>query len=364
MYRSHRVLVALAVALVGCEAAVPPPDESSSEDERRRTEDYGPKVAHTIDGMKFDDPAHERLLRRLDSAARRLAGEGWAHESYRSRPTGQAITAMWANTLDEKRRGTQQHSIVVEAQRALKASPTILAVGVKATFAPADTGWGAYVLYYAPHDRVWMRDTRFSILFRHYPNGEFTWKASSLEVFKDLEVYTTRREFGGTEYPISVGKHPATTNAATRGDILPFLESAESLRDAALARLAELEARAKEEILSGKAVGKGNLAQLSSTEPSQSRGGGSRVTILRAAGRQDAVEALNRDHDSLAWARAAFVPPPPPSSREMTEEERKVVLQEAQAVLAQRKKLIRENYREMFDALSKAFPLGECLKAE
>jgi hypothetical protein len=364
MYRLQFVLVALAVALVGCEATLPPPDEATSEDERRRTEDYGPKVAHTIDGMKFDDPAHERLLRGLDAAARRLAGEGWAHEDYNSRPTFHAITATWANTLDEKRRGAQQHSIAVEAQRDVKVSPTILAVGFKATFAPADTGWGVHVLYYAPHDRVWIRDARFGITFRHYPNGEFTWKAPSLEVFKDLEVYATRREFGGTEYPISVGKYPATTSTATRGDILPFLESAESLRDAALARLAELEARAKEEILSGKAVGKGNLAQLSSTEPSQSRGGSGRFAILPAAGRQDTVEALNRDNDSQAWTQAAFVPPPPPSSREMTEEERKVVLQEAQTVIAARQKLVRDNFREMFDALSKAFPLRECLKAE
>ncbi len=364
MYHLRAILAALFFALAGCEAALPP-DESASEAERRRVEDYGPRVAHTIEGMSFDDRDHERLLRRFDSAARRLAGEGWEHESYHSRPEFQVITATWANTLGEKRRGVQQHSIVIDAQRDVKAAPTILAVGVKATFAPADTGWGANVVYYAPHDRVWMRGTRFLITFRHHPKGEFTWTAPSLEVFKDLEVFAARREFGGTAYPISVGKHPATTEKAIRGDIFPLLASADSLRDAALARLDELEAKAKEEILSGKAVGEGHLAHRSPLpELRQTHIGWSRFASLGATPHRYAAERLNRDRDSLVSTQAAFAVPPRPSSREMTEKEREVVLHEAQAVIAERKKLVRENYREMFEALSKAFPLRECLAAE
>ena len=99
MSRLTYSLATLLLVLAGCEAAVPPPDESSSEDERRRTEDYGPRVAHTIDGMKFDDPAHERLLRRFRFRARRLAGERLGTRGdYNSRPEFQVITATWANS--------------------------------------------------------------------------------------------------------------------------------------------------------------------------------------------------------------------------------------------------------------------------
>jgi hypothetical protein len=361
MYRLHLALAALSFALAGCDA-VAPPDESPSKAEPRRTEDYGPKVAHTIDDMKFNDPAHERLLRRFDSTARRLAGDDWKHEDYNARAESNVITATWVNTPGEKRRGTTQHSLMIEAQRDVKASPTILAVGVKANWAPAEAGWGAGFAYYAPHDRVWMRETRFRIMFRHYPEGRFTWTAPSLEVFKDLEVFATSREFGGTKYPISVRKYPATTNEASPEDILPFLHSAESLRDAAFSRLDDLEAKAKEEILSGKAVGEGHLAQLSpSSGPRLIQGGRRRFA---ATGDQYVADALNRDNGSLAWTQAVFVPPPERSRREMTKKERQVVLQETQAVIAERKMRVRENYREMFGALSKAFPLRECLAGE
>ena len=305
--------------------------------QKQLDESYGPKQVYQLDELKFAEAAHEELLRRFDAAARQVAGVDWVHEKHNGRCMSQSIAAMWSNVAGAKRPGSEQHGIKIDVQRDPVAPNLNLAVGVVASWAPAGEGWGAGVTYYAPHDRVWSKGTRFRINFRYYPGGAMDLKAPALEVFNGLEAIQLTKRFDDTEYGVSVAKRPPTSETISDDEVLGWLESADALRNQALARLDKLAEQAEEQILSGAAIYSAHFAQRDAPRRRS-------VTVVALIAREE-PQAI----------------PPPESRRAMTEEERRQVLADALADIEERRTLIRENYAEMFAALQKVFPLREQL---
>jgi hypothetical protein len=333
-------LVLILVAVSGCGSPAPKSGAPGAlalaveEGEGSRPEDWA--YAHA--------ELKEQLLA-LTAATHRFRASDWHYDPWqvRSRNPGGSPSecrAFWASKADAKpyQDWTVRPliSVLATARPAFapphEGSNQIGRLGYTAQWFPDADGWGA-ALHYENHrpNRKGHADTKtFTLTFYHPKHGDgatgvvLTVPDGGYRTRKTFSAADKRPPFGGLEYDIASYLY---ASRLYRG-VSPPTKSAESMRDAGLAALEQLEAVVREEVASGQAV----------------------------------REVYDYDNANPRNKEAATYRPPIPAKFQLSADQKQEVLQEALKEIERRRTLLREHHTEMYDAAKNLFPLIEGLK--
>ncbi|HEY1376852.1 MAG TPA: hypothetical protein VGF55_08655 [Gemmataceae bacterium] len=267
-----------------------------------------------VDQLAFEDPKHRQRFFAFDKAVREFAGPGFDHRDYRR--GGSFVRAAWAKgvALDPwlTLRGRPPADVyrlevdtIVVGGRAKSAALTVETVRAD----PAQ--WSVY-LYYREAAEQNVTEPWWSIKF-------FRWDPSKLGVmpFRPDEYVQERLDVPVRSYDVRDSRVELPPDARVKEGFLRYVRSADALRDAYLADLAELERRA--------------VALIDEHR-------GKKRVIVRYRGsippetRLDSLTA-DEERDARALAKVHF---------------------------AKQAQFMRDRHRVLYAALRKAFPLEKC----
>jgi hypothetical protein len=255
----------------------------------------------------FASPQTEQRLTTLDSCTREVAQPSWEHQPYEI--IGSFYEARWCSDSSackleiEQASATEQHSIALSTYHYTNQFPSVHGIGISAGYAPANNGWGA--LFYFSEGGGSLVAEQFSLQFHRYDAPS---TPPSAEVLLG----------NGYAYQVDETYLAISANLPLRAELALYLESAEAMQQKGLAKLNELAA------------------------------------IVEVTIRSRKVE-----HCDYGTPTTPDVPPPC-NPRPLTPVEEQAALSEAQKHFAEQKQLLTDNYREMYAALLRAFPLDRC----
>ncbi len=300
-----------------------------------------------LQDLPYSHPQIKKELLQLTKAAGRFRDSDWHYVPWHVlyQPNDGSLPpcgALWGSRPDLKphQDWTGRPFIAVEASAFSGTSPphegADLIGGFKfsGVWFPNPLDWGA-ALYYENRrpNRPAHADKKRLALYFHHPEHSRHDRGLVL-VIPDGGYRKTKRfggdaakaSFAGLEYHISVFVYRSDANWA-------LLESAQSMRDAGLAALDELEAAVRREIASGEAV--------ESVEDFSAE-------AVRAARH---LKKSSQSHSR-----------PIPARFQLSGDQKEELLQEALQELEQRRKLLRDHYREMYGTAKNLFPLVDGLQ--
>jgi hypothetical protein len=305
-----------------------------AEEDKGRPEDW--EYAHA--------ELKEQLLA-LTTATHRFRASDWYYDPWQVRsrnPSGSPseCRAFWASKTDAKpyQDWTARPMISVLGTARPAFSPPheganrIGHLGYGAQWFPDRDGWGA-ALYYEnnrPNFKGTADTKTFVLTFYHPKHGR---EDTGVVLAVPDSGYSTRKRFGaaetgpapgGWEYHIGSYLYASQT---FRG-ISPLIKSAESMKDAGLAALDQLEATVRDEIASGQAV--------------------------RSVHDHEAANPRTKEPSTHL--------PPIPARFQLSAAQKKEVLEEALKEIERRRALLRKDHAEMYAAAKNLFPLIEGLK--
>lgn len=266
-----------------------------------------PTPSGLIEQLQFDIPQTQERLTTLDRCVQEVAQPGWQHQPYEI--IGSFFEARWCSDSSackleiEQASATEQHSITLSTYHYTNQFPNVHGLGINAVFIPANSGWGAR--FYFSESGAGLVAEQFSLQFHRYDAPS---TPPSAEVFLG----------NGYAYQVDETYLAISANLPLRDELALYLESAEAMQQKGLAKLSELAAKVE-------------------------------VTI-----RSHKVE-----HCDYGTPTPPDVPPPC-NPRPLTPAEEQAALSEAQKHFAEQKQLLTDNYREMYAALLRAFPLDRC----
>jgi hypothetical protein len=188
------------------------------------------------------------------------------------------------------------------------------------------SGWGAHVEYWFPNRGG--RFPSFQMKFSHDAKGNFEYPGYWALILGD-GWYQAGKQIDQVSYRVQVRVDGAESWMRRTSDeyIVRYLASEESFRDQGLAELDELETCARTQIPSGKAFfNPHSMKNVRSDRPPVDMG--------------------------------------PFRTSQLTQEQMAAFLHDAVSEIRRWKQMLRENYRDMYAAVVKAFPLRECLELE
>lgn len=220
--------------------------------------------------MTFADPVVERRFRRIDAAARRLAQPGWYVKPYCDLAWSVSPSPYWAQWCRHdyltragwsRRRGDRfpNHNISLFLHANREDPKVIRGLELMASWIPK-AGWGAN-LSYKTRGGTARGGEFFNVCLFHddydvrWPAGQGHWAVALANSW-----YSGQGRYGDLLFDVQVSVHgnPGDWRGDGRTprdpDVMRLLGSAEGFRRAALAELDQLEALAREQILSRKAI--------------------------------------------------------------------------------------------------------------
>lgn len=267
----------------------------------------------------------------MDAIAEEIAGDDWFHEPWyqrRHRKDYHDYTTVLGTTCDA---GGYISNIWPNRPLhiiRLIASPPILNLDVIANatviaswYPEGEDAWGVHVSY---HTSLFARprDVQFDNFSMYFM------RRGETELILPGREYNGNRKFGDVVYYFGVSESPAADR-----DIRPYIESPESMRDHAIEVIQYLKERLEKQIPTGSAI------------------------------RSLADPKLPQYHEDEGPA-AGSLRAPFPQPYQLTAAQRDEVLKQAFGDLNERARLWRENYRELYAAANKAFPLKRLFAAE
>jgi hypothetical protein len=260
-----------------------------------------------LDDLSFADPAQGALLRRADAAVRGFAAAGWRHRPYER--IGASYKASWCSgqgarddcqLAEAATDDRDQHAIALYTLFYADSFPKTFGFGIQSRWVPPKAGWGAeFYLSIGGRNVV---GEGFILDLRSYSEK---WDVPAAVVH--LGSVSSYKVFD-TEVSRSAPGSPLE-------DFRLYAASTRALRDRGLASLAELEKK---------------------------------VAHALAAGEARACDY--GPHPSGI--------PPLCQPRPLTSGETNQAQDEARRHFAEQRRLLSEDYREMFDALNQAFPIA------
>lgn len=299
-----------------------------------------------LDQLRFLDEALGEKLRRMDAAANRIAGPTWHRRPYSTftSPLAQGVYfAEWATFADANGRNPwnyhgpeEAHCIDLSAFFDPKEPATVKGIGLSARWKPGRAGWAATLRYVSNQGRGAGARGREEFNFSFTPfedKGMARVDPVTTNAFGERRTRRARMDFsyrggwfsdihliGDTLYSFSVSA-PAPAVGQLDAEVLRILASPESMRDFAAAQQETLVKRLKEDIPSGRAL---TRAEMANRVPSR------------------------RGEDAR-------------STRKLTAEEKQLVLDDALVGVQWQLDCIRRDYKEMYAVLEHTFPIRECL---
>ena len=360
--------------LLGCGDTSPANNQGSSyrgySPPQKEPEDVGPSTAASPQ-LVFSHPDDEKLLRRWETIARRLAGPDWDYERCDELPISRSYRAWWSSVSGSNDRslpihpsrrpvGREYHSIVLFASRDAPKTHEVSGVGFEAKWYPAETGWGASVLCSTIRGDSQRKDPKSWTIYFQPANRT---RGPFISYYPRFAFYTASHDFGGTSYRLFVKSEPfddTYQKGVDNATLRRWIATPESLRDTGLAWLKGLREKVESDVMADEA--EGYLVESNSHVPEDQFFTVSfpqRFSGLRGDLGQKGARTI-----------AAFLPAPEPGSerkprrpsdRKMTDAEKKLVIQKADDAIARRRQLLEDHHREMHAALLKAFPVLELL---
>lgn len=378
-----RGVVAVLIAVLflpGCTPTNPITDRGGGQDDSEEI----PVRTISLEQMRFSSPELAAKLRCFDATANRFAEDDWHRRPYTTFPSYRArgvYFAEWATFPNERGRNpvnyhgpkelhcisigavfdadavtTSRQSLLPRpehgsgavsltappAEESLLPNPEIVGVRLNARWKPAGEGWAATLRYRTfqggDYPRSGKPDEDFRISFLRYPppdsDGLLNFAETRIEYSRTGGAwYTADRIFGGsngqppTMYEFVVNTTDAHDEArlpreVPDQDVRRMMATPEALRDFGLAAYTALAKKIDEDIPSGKAL--------------------RRMQLARNLHHGESPDALHSD-------------------RPLSPEELDEVHQTARAAIDLKIRLLREDYQEMHAALLRAFPLLECV---
>jgi hypothetical protein len=264
-----------------------------------------------LDELRFDDPATERRFKALDACIRERTADGWRTTGYQL--IGNFYSSRWcegAGARDDcqiassTEHNRDQHVIELETFFYPSSYPQVFGLKLAALWVPEQDGWGAY-FHFSEDGRNFYGEGA-GIGFARYETGSRE-PVASVSVIGPLAYGL---------FETTVALPPEAFSA--REELALYLVSPEALRDEGLAQMQALAVR---------------------------------------------VDEALRTHQVTACDYGPYEGqgiPPVCTPRALTPEEEAAELARAAVHFAEQQRLLRENYREMYAALMRAFPLGRC----
>jgi hypothetical protein len=270
-----------------------------------------PLPVASLDELRFDDPETGRRFRALDACIQEIADNGWRTTGYRL--IGNFYTSRWCRgdgarddcqIASSTRNNRDQHVIELETFFYPSDYPQVFGLNLAALWVPERDGWGAS--FYFSEGGGSFHGEGVGINFSLYETGHHE-PSARVSVIGRL-----------TYGPLETGIRLPPKGLSAREELALYLASPEALRDEGLAQIQALAARVDEAL---------RTHQVTACDRGPYQG--------------DGIE-------------------PPCTPRPLTPDEEATELARAEAYFDEQQRLLRENYREMYAALMRAFPLDQC----
>jgi hypothetical protein len=304
----HTCLGLLAVmAFAGCQPMAPAGNSPAGQ------------AALGVEDFKFSSPDMENRFRNFDTAARELCDASFSHQGYEQ--GGNFVSARWAKGADLK------HPIQLTAPLAelrdvhrvhvdtiVVPFPNAVSAALAVEHVSADPDQWSVALSYREAQRNGVTGPNWHIRFYRWDAARYRPKSA----FRPEEQARDRVLLPTYGYSVADSNVSVRSELPMLEDFLRHVRSSESLRDAYLADLAALEAKA--------------------------------IALIESHAAVKSVSEAYRG-DGL---------PPNRHSEPLTAAEEAAELQKAKDYFARQSDLMRTQHKEMYAALRAAFPLEKC----
>ena len=273
-----------------------------------------------IDSLHFDLLEHQQRFLSFDKTARAFANQDFEHRPYEL--LGSFVQAVWAKgigfdepcTLRGPRASNKDiHRITVDTI-VTPVPGRAKAAALRVEVIPADADKWCVYLYYREAAKQNVTEPGWSILF-------FRWDPAKLGIvpFRPQDNVKDRLEIPLLQYAISASDVHLPSKLSVNDSFLRYVRSADAMRDAFLADLAEVEKQA--------------------------------IAFL------DAHKAMKK-----VYGESRGNLPPPEHLEPLTAREEKAERAKAKEYFAAQAQFMRAHHDEMYAALRKSFPLERCWK--